>query len=87
MDDARRDRLAKTLSAHARIVAAVVRRRRVHPPLLDAIRAAQTMVELSEDVLHAVVEDARTAGHTWHEIGEVLGTTRQAAFQRFSRDS
>ena len=28
---------------------------------------------------------ARTQGHTWQEIGDVLGTSRQAAFQRFGR--
>jgi hypothetical protein len=33
--------------------------------------------------LQAAVDRARDAGHSWREIGEVLGTTRQAAFQRF----
>jgi hypothetical protein len=33
--------------------------------------------------LEAAVDRAREAGHSRREIGEVLGTTRQAAFQRF----
>lgn len=35
--------------------------------------------------LAAAVGEAREAGSTWQEIGDVLGTTRQAAFQRFGR--
>jgi hypothetical protein len=33
------------------------------------------------------VRRAREAGHTWAEIGQELGTSRQAAFQRFGRPS
>ncbi|MGH2760290.1 MAG: hypothetical protein ACRDKJ_12105 [Actinomycetota bacterium] len=29
---------------------------------------------------------ARDAGHTWTEIGEALGMTRQAAWERFSSE-
>jgi hypothetical protein len=39
----------------------------------------------AQESLRAAVDRARAAGHTWQEIGEVLGTTRQAAFQRFGR--
>jgi hypothetical protein len=35
--------------------------------------------------LRAAVDRARAAGQSWNRIGEVLGTTRQAAFQRFGR--
>lgn len=35
--------------------------------------------------LRAAVQCAKEAGHTWAEIGQVLGSSRQAAFQRFSR--
>jgi hypothetical protein len=31
------------------------------------------------------VDQARAAGHSWKEIGDVLDTSRQAAFQRFAR--
>ncbi len=33
-----------------------------------------------------VVNGARDAGHTWAEIGEVYGTSKQGAQQRFRRD-
>lgn len=39
----------------------------------------------AEQVLGAVVDAARAAGCTWQQIGDALGTTRQAAFQRFGR--
>jgi hypothetical protein len=39
----------------------------------------------AQDLLRAAVDRARAEGHTWQEIGEVVGTTRQAAFQRFGR--
>lgn len=35
--------------------------------------------------LQTAVRRAREAGHTWSEIGQVLGSSRQAAFQRFAR--
>jgi hypothetical protein len=40
----------------------------------------------ANEALQAAVDRARDAGHSWREIGDVLGTTRQAAFQRFDRD-
>jgi hypothetical protein len=52
---------------------------------LNAVIAAQELNRLSQNALRAAVEQARTRDHTWQEIGEVLGTTRQAAFQRFGR--
>jgi hypothetical protein len=36
-----------------------------------------------EVALRERVEEARTAGYTWSQIGDVMGTTRQAAQQRF----
>lgn len=39
----------------------------------------------AQESLRAAVDRARAGGHTWQEIGDVLGTTRQAAFQRFGR--
>ena len=35
--------------------------------------------------MREAVQQARQAGHTWAELGDLLGTTRQAAFQRFGR--
>lgn len=39
----------------------------------------------AEDVVRAVVLDARNQGLTWQAIGDALGVTRQAAFQRYGR--
>jgi hypothetical protein len=52
---------------------------------LEAIGLAQAIASGAEGGLAMTVERARDAGHTWAEIGEVLGTSRQAAFQRFGR--
>jgi hypothetical protein len=51
--------------------------------VMRAIAATRSLDMIVEDTLRALVEQARAAGHTWAEIGEVLHVTRQAAFQRF----
>lgn len=33
----------------------------------------------------AAVQQAREAGRTWQEVGEVLGVSRQAVFQRYGK--
>lgn len=45
----------------------------------DADRAAGAL-------LHRSVASARSGGHSWQAIGDVLGLTRQAAQQRFGKD-
>ncbi|ATE54703.1 DUF3887 domain-containing protein [Actinosynnema pretiosum] len=52
---------------------------------LGAVKAAHHRVLQSQELLRDAVEEARGEGRTWQEIGEVLGTSRQAAFQRFGR--
>jgi hypothetical protein len=54
-------------------------------PPLAAVVAARDQARAAEDALRAAVRTARAAGHTWQEIGAALGTTRQAAFQRFGQ--
>jgi hypothetical protein len=49
------------------------------------IIAAKEAYEAAETRLRAAVDAARAAGDTWAVIGVALGTTRQAAFQRFGR--
>ncbi len=45
----------------------------------DAVRAvAHSQVELAD-----AVAAARTHGHTWNQIAAMLGTSRQAAQERF----
>ena len=55
------------------------------PAYLDLVRRAREVDELAEQVLRLSVQQARDAGHTWQEIGDLLGVTRQAAFQRFGK--
>jgi len=52
---------------------------------LAAVAAARELSAAAAAALQAAVDRARAAGHSWKEIGDVLGTTRQAAFQRFGR--
>jgi hypothetical protein len=49
----------------------------------DAVAAARDLSAAAEAALQAAVDRARTAGQSWRDIGDVLGTSRQAAFQRF----
>jgi len=52
---------------------------------LAAMTAARDMSAATDAAMQAAVDRARAAGHSWQRIGDVLGTTRQAAFQRFGR--
>ena len=52
---------------------------------LAAMAAARELSAATNAALQAAVDRARAAGHSWKRIGDVLGTTRQAAFQRFGR--
>ncbi|GAA1939650.1 hypothetical protein [Nocardioides hwasunensis] len=50
---------------------------------LGRLRTAATTLALAERALADRVREAHAAGHSWADIGGVLGTTRQAAFKRF----
>jgi hypothetical protein len=50
---------------------------------LVAIRALATIESEAKKVLADMVEEARKNEHTWAEIAEALGVTRQAAQARF----
>jgi hypothetical protein len=52
---------------------------------LDAVSTARDLMRMGDRLQRVAVDRARAAGHTWQELGDVLGTTRQAAFQRFGR--
>jgi hypothetical protein len=52
-------------------------------PPLEVLAAARDLSAAASEALQQAVDRARAAGHSWREIGDVLGTTRQAAFQRF----
>lgn len=52
---------------------------------LTGVNAAHELSRAADAVLREAVDRARAAGRTWQEIGDLLGTSRQAAFQRFGR--
>lgn len=78
--------LGKLLSANAELVVGVLRPEEGKPgvPVLAALAATRNLSRLVDDILHTLARQAREESHTWAEIGDLLGTSRQAAFQRFS---
>ena len=52
---------------------------------LSQMASARELAAVANAALQTAVDRARAAGHSWKEIGDVLQTTRQAAFQRFGR--
>lgn len=55
------------------------------PAELNTVRLAARMRTVADEALQLSVDRARSVGHTWQEIGDALGTSRQAAFQRFGK--
>jgi len=49
------------------------------------IIAANEALSAADEELRAAVASARAAGDTWDAIGVALGTSRQAAYQRFGK--
>ncbi|MBP2189983.1 hypothetical protein [Nocardia goodfellowii] len=78
--------LGMLLSANAELVVEVLRPAEGDPkvPVLAALTATRNLSRLVDDILHTLARQAREEGHTWAELGDLLGTSRQAAFQRFS---
>ncbi|SEU34545.1 Protein of unknown function [Nonomuraea wenchangensis] len=74
-------RLSERASALAESLSSPV----AQPAYLDLVRLAQDVDGFADQVLKLCVQQSRDAGHTWQEIGELLGVTRQAAFQRFGK--
>lgn len=79
-----REVMAMMLSTNVELVADVLRADG-HPSgqLVRAIAATRSLATIVDDILRALVEQARAADYTWAEIGELLHVSRQAAFQRF----
>jgi hypothetical protein len=65
------------------ILAAPVLRGENNP--LGLVRAARGVQDAAEALMAAAVQQAREDGRTWQEIGEVLGVSRQAVFQRYGK--
>ncbi|HJT93631.1 MAG TPA: DUF3887 domain-containing protein [Mycobacterium sp.] len=52
---------------------------------LELVRAAHEVQDRAEALMAAAVQQAREAGRTWQQIGDVLGVSRQAVFQRYGK--
>ena len=50
---------------------------------LTAVAAAFEQARGADEALRRAVAEARARGRTWQEIGDAIGTSRQAAYQRF----
>lgn len=66
-----------------RILAAPILRGEDDP--LQRVQDAREIQRGAEGLMTAAVEQARAAGRTWQEIGDVLGVSRQAAFQKYGK--
>ena len=51
---------------------------------VSALRECRRAATALEKVMWQTVAEAREAGHSWQEIGDALGVTKQTAWQRFS---
>jgi 3-keto-L-gulonate-6-phosphate decarboxylase len=51
------------------------------------IIAARKALEAAQQELRDAVAAARDAGDSWTVIGAAMGTTKQAAFKRFAKDT
>ena len=51
---------------------------------VDALRECCRAGTALEKAMWQTVRTARDAGHSWTEIGDALGVTKQTAWQRFS---
>jgi hypothetical protein len=56
---------------------------RVTKEPLVAIRALSTIEVEAKKILAEMVEEARKANHTWAQVAEALGVSRQAAQARY----
>jgi len=50
---------------------------------LDALRTAAEVLKLAEEVLEQRVLEARSFGHSWAEVADEVGITRQSAHRRW----
>ena len=80
-----RARVALVLDHNLSLVSAALRGEPGAASPMTALSSARTAAEAIEQATRLLVQQAREAGRTWQEIGELLAITRQAAQQRFSQ--
>lgn len=52
------------------------------PPVVQSLDAVQLA---ATSVISALVDEVRSAGGSWSDVGDMLGISRQAAWERFGR--
>lgn len=77
--------LSARLAEQAAVLATSMASPLAPPAYLDLVRRSRSVNGMAEQLLKLCVQQSRDAGHTWQEIGDLLGVTRQAAFQRFGK--
>lgn len=55
------------------------------PAVAERVRKANARLVTAREKLDAAVKGARRAGASWQFIGDLLGVSRQAAFERFGK--
>jgi len=55
----------------------------VLPEVLDELRTVDKQLHRLDGDRDTMIRVARRSGATWAQIGEALGTTKQAAWERF----
>src|ERR1700728_1665394 len=80
-----RSRVALVLDHNLSVVSSALRGEPDAASAMAALLSARTAAEAIEQATRLLVQQARTAGRTWREMGELLAITRQAAQQRFSQ--
>jgi uncharacterized NAD(P)/FAD-binding protein YdhS len=53
---------------------------------LEGLRAARGIERALDKVMRDAVRRAREAGCSWTDVGDALGTSKQAAWERFSSE-
>ena len=53
---------------------------------LEGLREACRVSTALDKLTRESVQRAREAGHSWTQIGEALGVTKQTAWERYSRE-
>lgn len=54
--------------------------------VLEELRGARDELEAAQDAVDRFARHAHRHGASWTEVGEVLGISRQAAWQRFGKE-
>lgn len=58
-----------------------------YPSTADYLQALPMIAATAQSAIRSAVDQARAEGASWDQIGRWLGTTRQAAWERYGNPS